>query len=101
MTITAEGEISMIAETQYQAEVQQQVMRQIIKLAGMTWKEVQSRWFPRMRRLRPVGIVRNGSRCRVYECAWYGDRDSMCTEWPKPLHVSRFEDFHNEGGCWK
>lgn len=59
------------------------------------WDVIRYRDFRSLRRPAPVGIIRNGSVKRVYECALCGARDSMDARWPEPKHVSDFRHEHN------
>lgn len=50
--------------------------------------------FPALRRYGVVGIIRNGSSQRVYECCQCGDTVSMCAKWPMPKSVGAWISRH-------
>jgi hypothetical protein len=59
------------------------------------WDLVRRYVFPRLRRPMPCGIVHNGNRRRVYECALCGESISYCPQWRMPRRVERFLEEHD------
>jgi hypothetical protein len=64
----------------------------IIKAASTLYRAAN----PRARRVTIVGIIRNGSRKRVYQCGVCRAQISMCTNYPMTVRVADFIRTHEQ-----